>query len=303
MSGNIIDFFRSRYTNNNRSFHSKPYPIAICTAMYNSEPFLSRFLEAIRLLDYPRKLLSLYFTIQGNDRTYNIMQEFKAGLGAEYRKIRIERVEQLKGGRIPHIQNVVRCRNLLAEWSSPDPVFFIDHDNFPPPNSLKMLQQNLEINASISAGVYVFYKRDKRNPDNEGMINFTAFFFINGTLGSLGLNERGTEGILPSEIFKQRMWVDSVAMGATLMTRDILDEYRFIVPSGNVMSDDTAYCLQAGQNGHRFIADFRLIIPHWGYDIQFTPFDNPEIVHLKVSISEDMTRRRREMHSDGVYIR
>ena len=182
-------------------------------------------------------------------------------------------------------------------------MFFIDHDNFPPPKTLRRLLQSLDLGASMVSGVYLFYKRDNKNPHLEGKINFTAFFLMNGEMGSMGLSERGMEGILPAEIFNKRMWVDSVAMGSTLAKRDLLDEYQFIVPKNYDMSDDTAYCIQARKTGHRFIADFGLVIPHWGYDIQFSPMTNPELVHLRVKVADAMTRRRKKMYQDGVYIR
>ena len=303
MGEEITTFFRSKYVKDNCVKGVEPYPISVCTPMYNSMPFLADYLQAVTSLDYPRELTSLYFTIQGNDSTYDVMEEFKSRFKDEYRKIRIGKINRIKGGKLPHIQNVVKCRNILRRWSNPDPVFFIDHDNFPPPNTIKRLKRNLELGASMTAGVYVFYKRDKENPHHEGVVNFTAFFLLNGTMGAMGLSDRGMEGVLPAEIFEKRMWVDAVAMGSTLMTREILDEYDFIVPEGNTMSDDTAYCLRASETGHKFIADFGLIIPHWGYNIQLTPLEGSDLVHLKVTLTDNMTKRRRKMYQDGVYIR
>lgn len=298
----ITEFFRSRYVDDRGVKPIEPYPIAICTPMYNSTPFLNDYLRHITLLDYPRRLMSLYFTVQGDDKTNDVMNEFKSQFSGEYRRIKVERVEQVRDVDCPQIRNVVRCRNLLVNWSKPAPVFFIDHDNFPPPIAIKRLQQNLELGASVTAGVYVFYKQDKKNPHLEGAVNFTVFFLVNGTMGSAGLSDRGMEGVLPTELFGKRMWADAVAMGSTLMTREVLDECQFIVPQGNTMSDDTAYCMKAKQTGHKFIADFGLLIPHWGYDIQFTPLKNPDLVHIRVTASGGMVQRRRKMHQDGVYI-
>lgn len=302
MGDGILNFFRSKYVDDNEINQIEPYPIALCTPMYNSTPFLDRYLQSITSLDYPRHMMSLYFTVQGNDKTYDIMKDFESGFRGEYKKIRVKRIEQSLAKKIPQIHNVVHCRNLLVNWSDPNPVFFIDHDNFPPPMTIRRLQQSLEIGASMAAGVYVFYKRDKMNPDLEGMINFTAFFLENNSMGSLGLSNRGMEGILPAEIFSKRMWTDAVAMGSTFIKRELLNKYRFFVPDTANMSDDTAYCMKVREGGHKFIADFGLLIPHWGYDISTTPLNN-NLVRLKVALSERMSRRRRKMHEDGVYIR
>ena len=302
MSDETVQFFKSRYVEETQAESVNPCPVAICTPMYNSEPFLEKYLQAILQLDYPRDLLSLNFTVQGDDRTFDILKEFKSEFSHMYRGIRIEKIALITDEYLPHIQNVVHCRNLLAKWTAPDPVFFIDHDNFPPPETLKTLLQDLQTGASIAAGVYLFYKRDRKRPDLPGMMNFTAFFLINGEMGAAGLSSSGMEGILPEEIFTKQLWVDAVAMGSTLMTRKILDEHQFIIPEGRIMSDDTAYCLQAGRTGHRFIADFNLLIPHWGYDIHFTSLEGSGLVHLKASISENMSQRRQKMHEDGIYI-
>ena len=303
MSEELENFLKTKYVDDSMINQCEPHQVSLCTPMYNSEPFLLAYLQAVTSLDYPKGLMSLYFTIQGDDDTFHIMKDFQSRFKGDYRNIRVERVEQIKDVKIPHIQNVVKCRNLMVKWSDPDPVFFIDHDNFPPPNTLRRLQQDLDLGASMAAGVYLFYKQNNDNPNHDGMINFTAFFLMNGKMGSLGLNERGLEGVLPASIFDKRMWVDSVAMGSTLVKRELLNEYQFIVPEKYDMSDDTAYCMQASRTGHRFIADFGLLIPHWGYDLEITSLKNKNLVHLRVSITNDMTLRRKKMHEEGIYIR
>ena len=69
------------------------------------------------------------------------------------------------------------------------------------------------------------------------------------------------------------------------------------------MSDDTAYCLQARKTGHRFIADFGLLIPHWGYDLEITPLKNHDLLRFSVAISEEMSLRRKRMYEEGIYLR
>ena len=189
MAESIQSFLQSKYVDIGGISSIPPYPIAICTPMYNSVPFLDSYLNNITSLNYPKRLISLYFTVQGEDDTYDMIQDFKSQFKAAYNNIQIEKIELIREKHLPHIRNVVHCRNLLAQWSNPYPVLFVDHDNFPPPNTIARLQQNLELGASITAGVYVFYKRNHDEPDQYGQVNFTAFFRIKGDLGSVGLSE------------------------------------------------------------------------------------------------------------------
>lgn len=295
MSDRALTFLRSKYVQDSYIPPLEPEPLAVCTPMYNSMPFLDEYLTHVLLYDYPKDLTSLYFTVQGKDGTYDTLKEFKETWGDEYRKIKFQRVKQNTGGPLPHVANVVRCRNLLIKWSRPDLVFFNDHDNFNPPVSIKRLRQGLALGASIAAGTYTFYQRDPG--EDVGRICFTTFYLKGDQqLHALSLKEP-MHGYFPLEIFGRRMWVDAVSCGCMMVKRELLDEQQFFVPYGTPMTDDTAFCLKARELGHRIISDLGLVVRHWGYNVYFK-----QMMEIGVGRSEEMMDRRSKMRRDGIYV-
>jgi cellulose synthase/poly-beta-1,6-N-acetylglucosamine synthase-like glycosyltransferase len=286
-----IEYLRKRYVNDAYIPQTELEPIAICTPLYNSTPFLRDYLSCLRYYDYPKDLLSIYFTIQGNDGTYDQIKRFAEMFGDDYRRVKYKRVKQIKGD-LPHVQNVVRCRNLLAQWSKPDKVFFNDHDNFNPPNSIRRLNDGLTLGAGLSAGVYLFLMRDE---NNNRMVMFTSFFLHDKIMRSLSL--RGMRGYIPVELFGRRLWMDAVACGCLLVKREVLDKVKFFVPWGTTMSDDTAFCLRAREAGYRVIGDFGLVCGHWGFHM-----DYKRMMQIDVTLSPKMDERRIKMKQDGVYV-
>jgi len=289
-----LEYIRKRYVDDSLVPEIEQVPIAVCTPMYNSTPFLVKYLKCVLLYDYPKDLLSLYFTVQGNDRTYDALKEFGGVYGDEYRKIKIKKVKQTIGGELPHIRNVVKCRKLLTQWSNPDLVFFNDHDNFNPPVSIKRLQKGLALGASGAAGVYVFFQRSEG--EKKGRIGFTSFFLDGGKMHHFAL-QNVNQGHLPLEMFGKRLWVDCVSCGCFLIKRELLDELDWFVPLGTSMTDDTAFCLKARSLGHKFIADFGLIVDHWGYKINYR-----KMLEIHVEANQIMFARRTKMKEDGVYV-
>lgn len=289
-----LAYIRKRYVNDAYIPEVEQVPVAVCTPMYNSMPFLAEYLNHVLLYDYPKDLLSLYFTVQGKDGTYDALKQFRETYGDEYRKIKIKRVKQVLGGELPHVRNVVHCRKLLTKWSKPDLVFFNDHDNFNPAVSIKRLQQGLALGASAAAGVYVFFQ--KSEGEKKGAIGFTSFFLEGGKMYHFALSNVN-RGSLPLEMFGRRIWVDCISCGCLLIKRELLDEVAWFVPQGTSMTDDTAYCLKARELGHRLIADFGLIVDHWGYKINYR-----KMLEIHVTASQDMFARRTKMQEDGVYI-
>jgi len=278
----------------------EPYPIAVCTPMYNSSKFLNRYLFHLTMLDYPRDLMSLFFTIQGDDNTFDTMKMFRDQFSDEYRRIKIKRVKQVKGGILPHVRNVCQCRNLLAKWSNPLPTFFIDHDNFPPPVSIRRLQHDLELGADIAAGIYAFCQRDK-DGEQKPRIRFTAFFIVDGDYYHIALSHAGRRGYLARQLMGKRFWADSVAMGTTLIRREVLDKVRFEVPWENIKrTDDTHFCINALKHGFKIIADFGLFVPHWGFNLRFFKPEGNR-VPVEADVSPEMADRRTWMERAGVY--
>lgn len=288
-----LGYIRKRYVNDAYVPEVEQVPIAICTPMYNSTPFLEKYLNHVLLYDYPKDLLSLYFTVQGKDGTYDGLKQFEKEYGDEYRKIKIKKVKQSTGGELPHVRNVVTCRKLLTKWSKPDLVFFNDHDNFNPPVSIKRLQQGLALGASAAAGVYVFFQRSQG--EKKGSVGFTSFFLEDGKMYHFAL-QNVNHGHLPLEMFGRRIWVDCISCGCLLIKRELLDEVDWFVPYGTAMTDDTAYFLKARSLGHRIIADFGLVVEHWGYNIA-----KRRMLEIHVTSTQDMFDRRTKMREDGVY--
>jgi len=295
-----IDYIRGKYVDAYELDYELPYDdISVCTPLYNSTKFLKEYLSYVLMYDWPRDKTSLMFTVQGNDGTYDYMKSFSKKYGDEYRRIKVQRVKQLSG-ELPHVKNVVLCRKLLTKWSRPDKyVFFNDHDNFNPPVSIKRLRLALEYGADGAGGVYVFFGRNQWEP--EGHIGFTAFFLNGEHMHHYSINTTGNVGNIPVEMLGRMLWVDAVAMGAFLVKREVLDNVDFFVPYGSTMTDDTAFCLKAREKGYKFIADFGLLVKHWGFDMTLRRL-NPYIMEIKVDRAKEMQNRRDKMWRDGVYV-
>jgi len=287
-----LDYLRNLYVEERELSPIEPEPVAVCTPIYNAMQFLDRYLAHVRLYDWPRDLTSIYFAVAGNDGTFEALKEFKETFGDEYRRIKVKYVKQVLGGELPHVRNVVQCRNLMVQWSKPDMVFFNDADNFNPPVSIIRLYNGLRLGASGSAGVYVFRQFDEEGKERVG---FTSFFLHEGKMRHLSMP--GREGLFPLEMFGRRLWMDAVACGCFLVKRELLDEVKFFVPFGTTMTDDTALCLKAREMGYKFIADFGLITQHWGYNMDYRKY-----MGLVVDIDPVMLSRRSKNEAEGVYV-
>jgi len=288
-----LDYLRNLYVEEKELPPLEPVPISICTPLYNSMPFLRRFLTHILLYDWPSDITSLYFTVQGDDGTLDAMKTFRDTYSDAYKRIKVKHIKQSKGGELPHVRNVVQCRNLLAKWSRPDLVFFNDHDNFNPPVSIRRLYDGLRLGADGAAGVYFFSQWDEKTKRQRA--GFTSFFLHNGEMRGLAL--KGMSGAFPLELFSRRLWMDAIACGCLLVKREVLDKQRFFMPYDTTMTDDVAFCLKAREKGFRFIADFNLIVPHWGFNVTHQKF-----LMLTVERTTDMLDRRSQMERDGVYV-
>jgi len=287
-----LDYLRELYVEERELPPLEFVPISVCTPLYNSIPFLRDYLTCVLLYDWPHDITSLYFTVQGDDGTEDAMKEFRDTYNDSYKKIKVERIKQMKGGELPHVRNVVHCRNLLADWSKPDLVFYNDHDNFNPPNSIKRLYDGLRLGADGTAGVYLFSQMDEET--QKMMATFTSFFLHNNTLR--GLTLKGMTGLFPYELFSRRLWMDAISCGCFLVKREVLNQQKFFVPYGTTLTDDTAFCLKARELGFRFIADFKLFVQHWGFKVS-----HRRLVRINVEKEKYMLDRRAKMRRDGVY--
>ena len=297
-----LDFIRRHYVEPRRDIGELQYhDVSVCTPLYNSMPFIDEYLFHMLNYDWPRERISLLFTVQGDDGTYRYMKQFQRKHEKQYKRIKVKKVKQVKNIELPHVYNVVRCRKLLASWSKPDEyVFFNDHDNFDPPISIKRLIIALHHGASIAGGVYVFFTRNQWEP--EGHIGFTAFFMNEGMMHHYAIDKTGFSGTLPTEMLNKYVWCDAVAMGACLVKREVLDNVDFFIPYGSTMTDDTAFCLKAREYGYKVIADFGLLVKHWGYDVTLRHRNDGRLSDLSVDRQSAMLKRRRKMYYDGVYV-
>ena len=287
-----LDYLRKLYVPEKQLPPIEPEPVAVCTPIYNAIQFLDTYLTHVLLYDWPRDLTSIYFAVSGDDGTEEALKQFAETYGDEYRRIRVKRVKQVKGGEMPQIRNVVQARNLMIGWSKPDTVFFNDADNFNPPVSIRRLYDGLRLGASGAAGVYVFRQYDL---DGRERIGFTSFFLHKGTMRHITLF--GRSGVLPLEMFGRRLWMDAVSCGCFLCKRELLDDVKFFMPFGTTMSDDTAFCLKARELGHSFIADWGLLTEHWGYEIKYQPQ-----MSFNISLTPVMEARRAHNRRIGTYV-
>lgn len=277
----------------------EPYPLAICTPMYNSEQFLTTYLDSVRSLDYPKEQVSIYWTVQGDDNTEQKLQLFKDLYGSDYKKIKIKRQKMIKGGHQPHVKNVVRNRNLMIKWSRPDKVLFIDHDNFPPPFTLGRLEQCHQLGADIAGGVYPFFQED--NTDKTlGRVGFCAFFTHGDKYYHASLDRPGTIGEFNGDVMGRRLWVEATCMGCTLIRREVLDDVRFTVPFDSEWTDDTRFCYDASERGYMCMSDFGLFVRHWGFDLDLVGKSGRRVV-FKLDLQPSVVARRSKMNVDGVY--
>lgn len=293
--------FRTRFIDDLDLEPEPPTPLSICTPMYNSMPFINRYLHHLTTLDYPQDLISLYFTVQGNDKTLDVMKYFRDQFSDAYRKIKVKKMKMLQGGDLPHVRNVVMCRNNLIQWSRPDPILFIDHDNFPPRPSIHRLRITARHGGDISAGIYVFYQTDKLDTQRRRRVGFTCFFIFDGLYYYASLDQHGPIGSFSADILGRRVFCEAVSMGTTLIQRNVLDDIKFTVPWGTEQTDDTTFCLEAGKHGYKCIADFGLLVPHWGFNEEILKIENGR-AYLKIGVSREMEARRDKMLRDGVYV-
>jgi len=275
-----------------RKIDWKPYPIAIGTPFYNAIPFLDKYLTSLVEFDYPKNLISLFFTVQGDDGTYEALQDFKRIYSKHYRKIKIVKKKMIRGGLCPHMRNIVWLRNLIVEWSKPYDLVFIDHDVFPPKHGLKRLIEGHLLGGDIVAGVYPFYQKKR--------LGFTAYFKINEMYYHTGLGRYGDKIFFPTYILGKRFYSDAIGTGFCYISRRVLNVLKFHVPRNLKRTEDVEFCMDARERGFKIISDFDLVVPHWGFKLSFIPYDE-EKVQILAYFSKEMVLRREEMRIKNIY--
>lgn len=277
----------------------EPQPLAICTPFYYSFHFLDEYFTALTRLNYPKDLISLCFTVQGKDDTYDILQDFQQRFKDTYHTIKLEKRPLInKGKNYMHILhlNVCAVRTWLVEHSKPLDVLFMGHDNFLPPNTILRLLEGKALGGDIVAGFYSFFQKG---------LGFTSFFDTPDNKMDSALRTIDRKIWFPECLYGRRTWNWSVGMDATFIRREVLEKVNFnIRPEKLLRSDDVEFCDQAMQLGFKVMTDYGLYVPHWGFNVQFLQPPQDGKLQILCSVTEPLLRRRallkfhREMQMD-----
>jgi cellulose synthase/poly-beta-1,6-N-acetylglucosamine synthase-like glycosyltransferase len=244
-------------------------PLTIATPFYYSFHFIQEYLESLFKLDYPKKLITLAWAVQGNDETYDILNDIANQWRPLYKQIiLVKRSETVDGAntRNQGALNVCDQRNYLKSLTDDD-VLFIGHDNFAPSNAVKRLLQCQSVGGDISGGVYPFAQ-------NMGL-GFTSFFMLNQTKNGkkqycTAILKHNGKLWFPQCLLNQRVRLWTVGMDCTLIKREVLNKIDFGVDlAPEIVTDDVQYCFKAHELGYTVVSDYGLWVKHWGFDLQF----------------------------------
>lgn len=265
-------------------------PLAIGTPFYYSFHFLDEYIQALVKLDYPKELLSLYFPVQGEDDTYDMLQIFKDNYAGKYASINMAKRPDITEAKnywhLLHL-NVCAQRNWILEQSKPQDVLFIGHDNFCPPNTVNRLLEGKALGADIIAGVYPFLW--------EGGLAFTSFFKLKNGEHDTGLHDIKKKMWFPDCLYGHRAWTYTTGMDATLVRRKVLDAIPFQCDADRGeqgWSDDVEFCYSAQQKGFTVMTDYGLFVRHWGFDVQFLPPPKNGWIQVRATFTSMLHQRR-----------
>jgi len=268
----------------------EPQPLAIGTPFYYSIHFLQEYFTALTKLDYPKELLHLYFPVQGEDDTYNLLCTFKEHYEDKYASIvvvkRPDITEAKNYWHLLHL-NVCAQRNWIVENSNPLDVLFIGHDNFIPPNTIRRLLEGKALGGDIIAGVYPFLW--------EGGLGFTSFFKLKNGEHDTGLHDINKKMWFPECLYGHRAWTFTTGMDATLVQRKVLDALPFQCNPERGQkgwSDDVEFCYAAYEKGFKIMSDYSLWVPHWGFDFQFLFPPKKGWIQVRATFTSMLHQRR-----------
>jgi len=243
-------------------------PLTIATPFYYSFHFLDQYLTTLLQLDYPKKLITLVFAVQGEDDTYLALKDFQSLNKHRYREIKVEKRPELMEA--PYFQrlgalNVCDQRNWLKQQTHDD-VLFLGHDNFAPPNTIWRLLEAQSLGGDISGGVYPFIQ--------SLALGLTSFFLLrkHGEVKAFHCTAVLKEGgrlWFPQCLYGQRVWTWTTGMDATLIKREVLDAVDYTVTLAEDVTDDVEFCYNAHKKGFKVVTDYGLWIKHWGIDLTF----------------------------------
>ncbi|MHB8674810.1 MAG: glycosyltransferase family A protein, partial [Candidatus Limnocylindrales bacterium] len=130
---------------------------------FNREWSLSRILESMRSLDYPKKRLRICFVDScSTDKTMEMIESFRKDYGVQYESV-VVRVERT---------NISQARNIaFREASGTEYIFFLDSDILTPPDTLRRLLSSFESDPSVGIASLPW---DRRNSTRRAGLLYSA---------------------------------------------------------------------------------------------------------------------------------
>jgi len=268
-------------------------PLAIGTPFYYSFHFLDKYFTALTKLDYPKELISLYFPVQGEDETDEMVLMFKDQYEHKYKSITtVKRPVFTEGISRYHCMcvNVCSQRNWIVEQSKPLDLLFIGHDNFLPRDAINRLLTCKAYGADIMAGVYAFYA---------GGLGLTSFFKMDDTRYTTGVLQENGKLWVPTCLLGHKVWTATAGMDSTFVRREVLNENSFEIKAtlaDSGWSDDVKFCSNAIEKGFKVMTDYGMFVEHWGFKIQFLQPPVNWKTQILCSIETATMKRRMALH-------
>lgn len=193
-------------------------------------------------------------------------------------------------------ENVVKAYQHLVELSHPDDLIIMEQDIEAPPNAISRLIKLREEGAAIAGGICLvtgaemkvatrngglfkicglpsvsaYIHQDEREEVKEHQCvtcrNWTYTSKLNGKKGFLPISlqtMKFNSTRLAKELQNRQMYVDAIATGLSIFTREILDELPFEVSEKR--TQDLHFCARARERGFKIICDTGLWYEHNHY--------------------------------------
>lgn len=280
-----LDFFKEKLVNE-KPVTVKPQPIAIGTPFYYSFHFLEEYFTSLTKIDYPKHLISLYFPVQGEDATLELVENFRDIYKKEYNSITVQKRPTItKAAECKHarLTNICTQRNWILDKSKPLDLLFIGHDNFPPPNIVWRMLESKELGADIAGGFYAFYSKG---------LAFTSFYRDKDSVHHTGLVTFKGKMWFPTCMIGKRVWSFTTGMDATFIRRRVLDKIVFTILS-SAKSDDVEFCYKAQAERFKVLTDYALYVKHWGYRVEFFEDNGKGFTQVFATMKPHMLQRRK----------
>jgi len=216
-------------------------------------------LDSILNLEYPKELIELYWLVQDNDGTLEVLEDFRRRFEDKYAFIQILETDSIKDPDRPRIRNVVRNYNILVAYSHPLDLILIDSDNFPVKYLVKRLLMLRELGADIATGVTSF----PRYINGKYYLGFSAKIREGDKVYYPLIEENGSiylHKFIAHNVFR----ADITGFPSTLIKRELLKKHTFKLPDPNQFGGcDIEYSCRVRKEGYTILADYDLYVPHY----------------------------------------